>query len=155
MPHLAFLGHSSTDKGIVLQIAAALRKRGIDYWLDSERIGAGDDIVTKIEEGLKASTAFVAFIGAEGEKGKWQGVEINTAIMTSTGDNKPLIPVLIDVATPDIVPIVMRRLLAVTFPSADYETALDELSEAIRKTDSGPISDTGPDIPYEVPYAYE
>jgi hypothetical protein len=81
MGHLAFLGHSSTDSDVVSRVASALKARGISYWLDSEQIKGGDNFLKKIQAGFESTTAFVAFIGENGVKGKWQDLEIEQAIL--------------------------------------------------------------------------
>jgi len=56
-----FLSHSSADKPFVRNLAAALAEDGqIKVWLDEAEIAPGDNIVTKIAQGLDSD--FVLFI---------------------------------------------------------------------------------------------
>lgn len=50
-----FLSHSSVDKPFVRNLATALAEGGqIKVWLDEGEIAPGDNIVTKIAEGLES-----------------------------------------------------------------------------------------------------
>jgi len=56
-----FLSHSSVDKPFVRNLAVALEEGGqIKVWLDEGEIAPGDNIVTKIAEGLESD--FVLFV---------------------------------------------------------------------------------------------
>lgn len=56
-----FLSHSSVDKDFVRHLAAALKEGGqIKVWVDEGEIAPGENIVTKIAEGLESD--FVLFV---------------------------------------------------------------------------------------------
>ena len=57
-PLKVFCSHASPDKPVVKRFAERLRtERRIDAWVDEWEIAPGDNIVTRINEGLKASDA--------------------------------------------------------------------------------------------------
>ena len=56
-PKKVFCSHRSVDKPAVDEFARKLRAQGIDAWLDTWEIRAGDDIVEKINAGSRRLTS--------------------------------------------------------------------------------------------------
>ena len=54
-PKKVFCSHRSVDKPAVDEFARRLRAQGIDAWLDTWEIRAGDDLVQKINSGLASA----------------------------------------------------------------------------------------------------
>jgi WD40 repeat protein len=73
-----FLSHSSKDKDIVRDIAERLRNDGIKVWFDEWEIHPGDNIPSKIEEGLEHSRVLVLCISANVLDSEWSHLESYT-----------------------------------------------------------------------------
>jgi CHAT domain/TIR domain/AAA ATPase domain len=89
-----FISHSSKDKPAVLALAEALCAHGIDPWVDLWEIGAGDDIVAKINDGLSAAAAGIIVFSCHSRDSRWVDAETSTLIYQMIADLKPLIPVV-------------------------------------------------------------
>jgi hypothetical protein len=63
-PLRVFVSHSSHDKPKVEALAAALRDRGIDVWLDKWEMTTGDDLVARINQGLEEADAGLVVFSA-------------------------------------------------------------------------------------------
>jgi len=62
---LVFISFSGQDRDAALQLTSALRKDGINVWLDEKQIKAGDDFTKKITEAIYNSTVFIPLISNE------------------------------------------------------------------------------------------
>ncbi|MEO8326002.1 MAG: TIR domain-containing protein, partial [Nitrospirota bacterium] len=91
-----FISHSSKDKPAVLLLAEALRQNGIDVWLDKWEIGPGDDIVTKINEGLEKATAGLIVFSPHSQASRWVEAEISYLTYARIQEGKLLIPIKVE-----------------------------------------------------------
>ena len=108
-PLKVFCSHASPDKPVVKRFAERLRtERRIDAWVDEWEIAPGDNIVTRINEGLKASDAGLIFFSRHTADSRWVTEEIGSLIYRRVNDSRPLIPVMIDDDAP--VPELIRPL---------------------------------------------
>jgi tetratricopeptide (TPR) repeat protein len=89
-----FISHSSKDKPAVLALAEALCAHGIDPWFDDWEIGAGDDIVAKINEGLDAADAGIIVFSRHSRESRWVDAEVSTLTYELIQGGKALIPVM-------------------------------------------------------------
>ena len=136
MAHFAFLGYSHRSNEHVLSIAKILRTRGVEYWLDTEQIHLGDNILGRMQEGLNKATVVVAFFGPEGVDGKWQELEILTALDQSLRSNKKIIPVLLPGAVHSAnLPSFLQGVLHVNLRTTNDSEELDRLVTAILASD--------------------
>lgn len=94
-----FLCHAREDKArVVRELACALERDGITYWLDEAEIKWGDSVTQKVNEGL-ARSRFVIVVLSESFLAKrktWPRRELNAAlnIEATSGDVKVL-PLLV------------------------------------------------------------
>ena len=70
-----FLSHSAKDKEVVRDIAERLRGDGLKVWLDDWEIRPGDNIPSKIEEGLEKSRVLVLCMSAHAFGSDWAQLE--------------------------------------------------------------------------------
>ncbi|HME00223.1 MAG TPA: TIR domain-containing protein [Terriglobia bacterium] len=116
-PRKVFLSYRSVDQARVRATAEALRAAGIDAWLDEWEILPGDNLVTKINQGLETCNAGVVFLSKASLDGKWHQDEITMLKVLAVDEGRPVIPVLLD---PDAkVPVILRpysRLTADQIP---------------------------------------
>jgi hypothetical protein len=96
MPLQVFLSHDSVDKPFVEELKNFLEAGGdIQCWLDKYEIGFGENIVSRITDGLGKSDFLLLFLSPDSLKSRWVEEEW-TAIYYSqvnTGQTR-LIPVL-------------------------------------------------------------
>ena len=88
-----FCSHRSTDKNKVEDFARRLRAEGIDAWLDKWEIMAGDDIVAKIDQGLRECDVGLIFFSKATASGLWVSAEVSSLICAMIEKGRPLIPV--------------------------------------------------------------
>lgn len=73
-----FLSHSSRDKEVVRELAERLKRDGLRVWFDQWEIKPGDNIPSKIEEGLEHSRVLVLCISANAFGSDWSQLESGT-----------------------------------------------------------------------------
>ncbi|MFB2771827.1 GUN4 domain-containing protein [Pelatocladus sp. BLCC-F211] len=72
-----FLAHNSQDKPEVRVVAAALKWRGLEVWIDEEQIRPGQIFQVEIQKAIRNVKTAVIFIGKQG-LGRWQTIELPT-----------------------------------------------------------------------------
>ncbi|MFE0401470.1 toll/interleukin-1 receptor domain-containing protein [Streptomyces nigra] len=104
-----FLCHTTGAKEEVKELARALAKGGITYWLDSEQIMPGDSVPEKIDEGLSDSRFLLACVG-DSPQGKWARTEYGGVLSRELAGESParIIPVLLANAEPRHIPVLLR-----------------------------------------------
>jgi hypothetical protein len=70
-----FVSHRGADAREAELLAAELRARGHQVWLDAWEIGIGDSIVGKIDEGLEGAVHLVLCYSAAGSLSPWMSRE--------------------------------------------------------------------------------
>src|SRR4051812_23721529 len=73
-----FLSHSSKDKPVVRAVAERLRGDGLRVWFDEWKLKPGDNISSKIEEGLEHSRVMVFCMSANAFGSDWAQLESYT-----------------------------------------------------------------------------
>ncbi|HZH29222.1 MAG TPA: TIR domain-containing protein [Pyrinomonadaceae bacterium] len=73
-----FLSHSSKDKAVVRPLAERLRADGLRVWFDEWELKPGDNIPSKIEEGLEHSRVLVLCMSARAFGSDWAQLESYT-----------------------------------------------------------------------------
>lgn len=103
-----FVCHASEDKQrFVMPFAKALRRAGIEAWVDQWEIGPGDSLVSRIfDEGLANADAFIVVLSLTSVTKPWVREELYSAFIRriQSGRTKRLIPILLDeTVTPRII----------------------------------------------------
>lgn len=97
MKQLVFLSHSSLDKPFVRELDRAIRVLGIQTFLDERDIRIGDDIPTRIYEGIEAATHLCYVLSSSSVKSSWVIDELSTAKMREKDEHGLVIlPILIE-----------------------------------------------------------
>lgn len=92
-----FLSYSHGDQSFAQKLAHDLKNQGVEVWLDSEKIDVGDDLVKKIDEGIKNSAYFILILSENYLQSKWVTKEINIMERLEQTDSiSKIIPILID-----------------------------------------------------------
>jgi len=94
---IAFLSHSSKDKGFVRRLAADLVAHGVKVWLDEQRILVGDSIPEKIAQGLAESDFFLIVVSRNSVESSWVKKELNSALVHEIERRKvTIMPIRLD-----------------------------------------------------------
>jgi len=102
---VAFLSHSSKDKGFVRRLAADLVTHGVKVWLDEQRILVGDSMPEKIAQGLAESDFFLIVLSRNSVESSWVKKELNSALVHEIERRKvKVMPIRLDDAqVPDSI----------------------------------------------------
>lgn len=126
---VAFLSHSSADKGFIRQLAADLTANGIGVWLDEQRIRVGDSIPEKIAQGLAESDYFLIAMSHKASESAWVKKELNNALMSEVERRSVhILPLKLD-STP--MPAIIADKRYADF-STSYKAGLDGLLAALK-----------------------
>lgn len=85
-----FISYSRRDKAFVQKVHDAVKKSGLDVWVDWENIPLTSDWWAEIQRGIENADAFAFVISPDSLNSKVCGDEIQTAVNA----NKRLIPIL-------------------------------------------------------------
>lgn len=133
-----FLSHSSADKDFARKLASALKKSGIEVWIDEAEIKAGHSLFDRISEGLVQSDYLVAILSPNSVSSEWVNREIGSALIEEI-DRKQvrIIPVLYKTCE---IPVFLRPKLYIDFRDTEndtnsFEVGLSRLINAISDSD--------------------
>lgn len=127
-----FVSHSSKDKPIVDRIVSDLKKEGISVWYDKFEIEAGDNIVEKVNEGLKDSKYFLIVLSPNALASSWVVEETSFAVLQQiTSRGVFVIPILIEDC--DIPPLLKHKKY-VDFRRS-YDQGIKELKDLFERDD--------------------
>src|SRR4051794_11155723 len=76
-----YVSYCSANSASVHPLANRLEGRGLRVWIDKDRIGDGDPILLKINEGLALSRNVLLCGSKEAYASKWVGAEIAHLLM--------------------------------------------------------------------------
>jgi len=126
---VAFLSHSSNDKGFVRKLAADLVANGVKVWIDEQRILVGDSVPEKIAQGLAESDFFLIVVSRSSVESPWVKKELNSALVHEIERRKvAVLPIkLDDVKMPDSI----NDKLYADFRGS-YEEGLKKLLHSIK-----------------------
>jgi small GTP-binding protein len=125
-----FLSHSAKDKIVVRGIAKRLREDGLTVWFDEWVLKTGDNIPSKIEEGLERSRVLVLCMSANAFGSDWAQLEAGTfRFRDPLNKERRFIPVRLDDAP---IKGSLAQLLYVDWQPPDREQDYLKLLEACR-----------------------
>jgi TIR domain len=104
-----FISHSSKDKPAVETLAAELRARDIDPWLDKWEIATGGDIVASINAGLEEAGTGIIVFSEHSQESRWVDAEVSYWTYARIEEGKVLIPVVL--GENYFIPPLLRPLL--------------------------------------------
>jgi hypothetical protein len=126
-----FLSHSRDDRPLVRKLIEQLRAAGITYWVDEEQINFGDQIIAKIEDGLRDSRYVVACLGEGYARSGWCRAEYGSILYRefSGETSRRVIPLTLDgPPRSGSVPLLLSDKLRVDFTDAkSFSAFLDFL----------------------------
>lgn len=134
-----FLSHTTSDKDIVEAIGSFLTGRGVDVWIDSWRMTAGDSLIAKIGEGIEQSDRLIVCLTPNSVESNWVKKELATGLVMELAEDKGLgekfvVPALL---VPCKVPIMLRDKLYANFTNKAFDAGCEELLVGLVDTPSG------------------
>jgi hypothetical protein len=66
-----FISYTQEDKKYAVLIADRLREAGHEVWYDAWSLRAGDNLIEKINEGLKETDALIVIVSKNALRSKW------------------------------------------------------------------------------------
>ncbi len=126
---VAFLLHSSKDKGFVRKLAADLVANGVKVWIDEQRILVGDSIPEKIAQGLAESDFFLIVVSENSVESPWVKKELSSALIHEIERRKvTVLPIKLDDAkAPDSIKDKLYADL-----TGSYDEGLKRLLQSIK-----------------------
>lgn len=93
-----FLSHASRDKrDYVNPLTAALKLRGVTFWLDSAEIAWGDNVTSKLNAGLRNSRYALVCLSAHFLERPWPEAELSAALsLQNTDGTKRVLPLILN-----------------------------------------------------------
>ncbi len=141
MSRSVFVSYSHQDEEAAHNLKRALGRRGFDAWLARDEIGPGDNVVDRIQEGLRSASAVVLLIGKE--PSTWARNEWSQALGMSWDADRALslVPVLLPDAEP---PPILRDHLQVRIQDdpKDWDRVADMLERSPDDTFAWRTSDS-------------
>lgn len=126
-----FISYTQQDKNHAELIADRLRQAGHDVWYDEWKLRVGDNLIEKINQGLKETDALLVIISENSLRSKWVMHEFSAlAFGELSTKNRRIIPVLVDKST---VPEYLARYFYVDLserPEQGINRIVDALSES-------------------------
>jgi len=128
---VVFVSHTDSDKPRVRPFAEALNSRGIQTWIDEERIAAGQSLIETISKGLQSADCLAFFVSQSSVNSAWVRRELGIVMaerLSSRGRAPIVIPILLD----DVeLPPFLRDVKYIDFRSGDVQKAADEFARSI------------------------
>jgi hypothetical protein len=103
--------HSDETRRPALEIARSLQDMGLDVWLDQKDIKIGDSITDAISNALEQSSYVVVLVSPGDKDSPYYQKELKAAL----AHGKSILPVMINNATSDNLPELIKDRLAVDF----------------------------------------
>lgn len=125
---IVFLSHRKADALVAERLAQELKQAGHEVWFDEWKIGIGDSIVERIDEGLTQSAYLVLCYSASGMS-DWVNREWQSALMRQlSGYGIKVLPVLLSGGQPPAILIDIKFADLVS----DWDRGVQALLRAIR-----------------------
>lgn len=127
-----FISYSHQDSKYADAIIKALKAANHDVWSDRGKLKAGDNLITKLNEGIKSSDAFILIISKYSLQSKWVKHEYSTfALGDISSERTRVIPVLVDKSS---VPQYLANRLYVDL-SVGIERGINTILKSLTETD--------------------
>jgi hypothetical protein len=124
-----FLCHSSSDKGMVRMVNDDLMKRGVNCWLDENKIRVGDSIVSKISDGLDACPVMIAFLSPASVRSIWARKEWHSFLARQlSGTSLRILPALLETCD---IPAILADVKYADF-TVDYHDGFIQVFNALK-----------------------
>ncbi len=131
----AFISHAHADNARCASIAAHLRARGVDVWIDLNNAQVAHDLSDEINDQLGRRTAFVLMVTANSNASHWvrleRGAYISLASTPATRYVNGVERLIVSVRLSDEVPFILRGLLWIDAIGKTDAQVADEIAAAL------------------------
>lgn len=146
-----FISYNHNDGEFAERLALELVRRDIKVWKDSWRIGVGDSLIQKVQDGLEGARFFCIIFSKNSLASEWVKREITAGLLREIESLKVMIlPVVIDDCK---LPLLIRDKLYADF-RGDFDVGLKKLLSVVlphyQTQSSGRVS---PDDHYYIDYS--
>ena len=147
-----FISYNHNDGEFAERLALELIRRDIKVWKDSWRIGVGDSLIQKVQDGLEGARFFCVIFSKNSLGSEWVKREITAGLLREIEERKVMIlPIVVDDSR---LPLLLRDKLYADF-RGDFEQGLNDLLAVLvpyyRTQSFGRVS---PDDHYYLDYSY-
>jgi hypothetical protein len=98
-----FISHASEDKAVFVRaLADALQHTGLRVWYDEFSLFAGDSLRESIDRGMAESYVGIVVLSQNFFRKKWPQNELNGLFALSMNENRPLVPIWLNVGAADV-----------------------------------------------------
>jgi len=123
-----FISYNHKDSEFAERLALALVGRDIKVWKDSWRIGVGDSLIQKVQDGLEGARFFCIVFSENSLDSEWVKREITAGLLLEIENRKVMIlPIVIDDCK---LPLLIRDKLYADF-RGDFEEGVKKLLAVI------------------------
>ncbi|MCP5104293.1 MAG: TIR domain-containing protein, partial [bacterium] len=100
-----FISHSTKDDTFVNNLRKSLESQGLNPWVDSRRLTAGDELETEIKTAIRQARAFITVFSINAFNSPWILKEIKHAleVKKEQAENYPVIPLLLEGIEPTAI----------------------------------------------------
>ena len=135
-----FLSHASEDKDEVARpLAEMLQKRGLKVWYDETELKIGDNLVGKINAGIRDSRFGILVLSNSFFNKRWTKHELNILENLMVTDNHVLFPILHNITIKEIRNhrASLANIFARSTTTHTIEEIADEIYEVIMDVEKG------------------
>jgi hypothetical protein len=148
-----FISYNHRDREFADRLALELVRQDIKVWKDSWRIGVGDSLIQKVQDGLEGARFFCIIFSENSLTSEWVKREITAALLREIEDRKVMIlPILIE----DVkLPLLIRDKVYADFRD-DFQEGLSKLLAVLSpyyRTQS--LGRASPRDKYYIDFAYD
>lgn len=123
-----FISYNHKDNEFAERIALELVRQNVKVWKDSWRIGVGDSLIQKVQDGLEGARFFCVIFSENSLQSQWVKREITAALLREIESRKVmLLPIVIDDCK---LPLLVRDKLYADF-RAEFEVGMQKLLAVI------------------------
>jgi len=125
-----FFSYSHADQETARALASRVQDRGLDVWIDVDRVAAGASIVAEVTRGLDAADCLVVLLSRASLQSRWVMEELNIVVARrlSNRAGAVVLPVLLE----DVeVPAVLRDVKYLDLRDRDVARGAEELVSAV------------------------
>jgi len=91
-----FISYTHNDRARIAPLASYLGRLGLQVWMDTKDLLAGESIIDAVSKAIEKSDLYVVALSPEAIKSQWVRHELNTALTLETTRGRPkVLPVLV------------------------------------------------------------
>lgn len=121
-----FISHNHKDKSFVERLKEDLKSQGIHVWVDEDEMKVGDNLIQKIEKGIKDNDFVIGVISRNSIDSKWVQKELSISMNREiSSKNLKVLPVRLDDC--EMPPMLSDKIYADFSTNEKYDEGLEKL----------------------------